>query len=264
MHGAGNDFIVIDNRFFYFSDAELADLARTYCPRRFGIGADGLLALAPPQDAQHHYRMRYFNADGSVGTMCANGARCLARFARNGGIEADTLAFESDAGIYRACLTSDPEGPVQLFVPPPAHYQEDASLAEPGSFIWTGTEHAVVFVPEVAAVDVATRGAALRQDPALGEAGANVNFVEVVTEDPARLRVRTFEKGVEAETWACGTGAIAAAVVAYRQRRVADTTVAIAMRGGDLTVRFAAEEATISNISLEGPATTLFRGTLEV
>ncbi len=119
MNGAGNDFIVIDNRFYNFSDDELADLARRFCPRHVGIGADGVLAFARPTDAAHHYRMRYVNADGSIGTMCGNGACCLARYARHAGLLDETMRFESDAGVYRAFVPPEPEAPVRLFVPPP-------------------------------------------------------------------------------------------------------------------------------------------------
>src|SRR5690606_7040767 len=123
MHGAGNDFIVLDNRFMHFSAAELAALAQRFCPRRFGVGADGLLALSPSDEPGIDFRMEYVNPDGSRAGMCGNGARCLARFARSAGLEAEPLTFRADAGVYRASVPPEPEAPVRLFVPPPERYR---------------------------------------------------------------------------------------------------------------------------------------------
>ncbi len=273
MNGAGNDFIVLDNRFYAFSDEELAALARRYCRRRFGIGADGLLALAPPRLPETHYRMRYFNADGSLGTMCGNGARCLARFARMAGLRGNPLRFETDAGIYQAAVPDNPQAPVRLYLPPVGAYEPNLRLATPldaqfesVAFIWTGTEHLVCFVPAVEATPVAEWGPRLRHDPALQPRGANVDFVEVVGEAKGQsvLRARTYEKGVEAETLACGTGAVAAALVAWRQGRVRRLPIAVQMPGGVLTVGFRPGDEGETELFLEGPAEVVFRGTVEV
>lgn len=279
VHGAGNDFVIVDNRFFRFSAAELSMLARRWCPRRTGIGADGLLAFAPPEDDAHHYRMRYFNADGSRATMCGNGARCLARFARLAGLEANPLVFESDAGVYRADVPADPDAPVRLYVPPPENYQSGVDLETEVDglpavdYVWTGTEHAVCFVEDVQAVPLSEHGRAIRRDEAFAPTGANANFVEVAHaeeeggSDPDRplLRVRTFEKGVEAETRACGTGALAAAVVARLQNRTAADRIAVQMPGGTLTVGLEIDgEGTVTDLYLEGPVVRVFRGTVDV
>lgn len=266
MNGAGNDFIVVDNRFFHFTDAELQHLARRLCPRRVGVGADGLLALSPPASPEAHFRMRYVNADGSVGTMCGNGARCLVRYARLSGIEAEDVAFDTDAGLYRAHAPADPAAPVRLFVPPPRDFAPEVALAGPGRGpvcrIWTGTEHVVRFVPEVAAAPVAVEGPAIRADAALAPAGANVNFVEVAGE--GRLRVRTYEKGVEAETLACGTGALASALVARLTGRVGRDALAVEMPGGVLHVGFRLAGGAVRDLYLEGPAEVVYRGSVEV
>ncbi|MDX1530582.1 MAG: diaminopimelate epimerase [Rhodothermales bacterium] len=269
MHGAGNDFVVLDNRFFHFSAAELADLARRVCPRRFGVGADGLLALSPPREDGHDYRMDYLNADGTRAGMCGNGARCLARFARSAGLTAEPLTFGSDAGTYRAAVPADPAAPVRLFVPPPERYREAVPTegADEPAYIWTGTDHAVLFVPAAEAAPVGEAGPRLRRDPAFQPAGANVDFVEVLNPDPARLRVRTFEKGVEAETLACGTGALAAALVARLAGRVRGEAVAVEMPGGTLRVGFRLGgdgAAGVRDLWLEGPAEVVYQGTLEV
>lgn len=269
MNGAGNDFIVIDNRFFHFSDEELADIARRFCPRRTGIGADGILAFAPPRQEAHHFRMRYLNADGSIGTMCGNGARCLARFARRAGIEDREMLFETDVGVLRADVPRAETYPVRIYLPPPQAFAEDRELAsgeakEAGPFhtIWPGTEHAVCFVADVSETPVERWGPAVRHDASLMPTGANVDFVQIV--NGAVLKARTFEKGVEAETLACGTGAIASAVVARLLGHVDQDRIDIAMPGGTLTVGFRFEGRNVGDVYLEGPADVVYRGTIEV
>lgn len=273
MNGAGNDFIVVDNRFYHFSEEELSDLARRFCPRRTGVGADGVLAFARPDAPENDYRMLYFNADGSRGSMCGNGARCLARFAQEAGYDQEVLSFETDAGLFRAVAPND--APVRLYVGPPQRFKRGqpmeralpAPLAE-ATYIWTGVEHVVFFVEDVKAVPVADWGPAIRSDPALEPAGANVNFVQILSDgsgnEEAALRVRTFEKGVEEETLACGTGAMASAVVARLTGRVATEPIAVHMPGGRLDVGFDLVEDAVENLYLQGPAETVYRGTLYV
>ena len=273
MSGAGNDFIVIDNRFYRFSASELSDMASRFCPRRTGVGADGLLALQMPDEAGMDFRMAYYNADGSLGTMCGNGARCLVRFAWDAGIQRDTLSFSSDAGGYRAQIRDD--GAVRLFVPPPKAFRASMDLesVHPFSrsechFLWTGTEHLVVFVEDVNVVDVGRVGPAMRSDPALGNAGANVNFVQVdlvgSESEDARLTVRTFEKGVEAETLACGTGSIASSLVTALSGRSEAHRYVVSMPGGVLFVGFEGSPGAPENLYLEGPAEAIYRGSLEL
>jgi len=267
MNGAGNDFIVLDNRFLRFSDAELEALARTFCPRRTGVGADGLLALDDVEGVD--FRMRYRNADGSLGTMCGNGARCLARFAARAGLGEDVdgtihLAFETDGGPYRAAVQGRAaSGPVTLDVPPPRDF--GPSGLDGVLTIWTGTEHAVTFADDVDAVDLADLGPRVRHDPAFAPTGANVNVVQVA--GPDRVRVRTFEKGVEAETLACGTGAMASALAAALDGRIAvgaeRQRVAVEMPGGTLGVGFRLDGGEVCDLTLDGPAETVYEGTLE-
>lgn len=272
MSGNGNDFIVIDNRFYNFSADELSDLARRFCPRRTGIGADGILAFMLPDEDKHHYRMKYFNADGSLGTMCGNGARCLARYARNAGITEEKMFFESDAGVYAALAPAGDDSPVRIYVQPPQSMQLGKALAssllDEVHYIWTGTEHLVCLMDGIDDVPVETWGHELRNDDALKPAGANVNFVEVVdggsASEPAKIRVRTFEKGVEGETMACGTGAMASSVIARVHGAIAATTVKVEMAGGKLGVGFEYEENEVVNLYLEGPVDTIYRGTTEV
>ena len=271
MNGAGNDFVIVDNRFYHFSDEELIDLARRLCRRRFGIGADGLLAFSPPREEGHDYRMRYVNADGSVGTMCGNGARCLARFAHRAGLTSPELIFETDAGVFRARVPAGEDAPVRIYLGAPRHFAPERSLPSVAETlggdahaIWTGTEHLVCFVEDVASVPVAEWGLRIRSDADLAPVGANVDFVQVAGSKPARLIARTFEKGVEDETFACGTGAVAAAVVARLLNRVAENRVDVEMPGGRLVVGFEYDDGEISELYLEGPAEVVYRGTVEV
>ena len=268
MNGAGNDFVVVDNRFYHFSDEELSELARNVCRRRFGIGADGIMAFAPPQNKEHHYRMRYVNADGSIGTMCGNGARCLARFARRAGILDEEMTFETDAGVFRALVPEDGAEPVRLYLSPPERFTPNMALtsdaaraAGNGHYIWTGTEHIVYFVPDVDAAPVGEWGPEIRNDPALPPPGANVDFVEIA---PDRLKARTYEKGVEAETLACGTGAVASAVAARLLGHIQSDRVHVEMPGGTLIVGFTLNGEEISDLFLEGPADAVYRGTIEI
>lgn len=274
MNGAGNDFIVLDNRFFRFGLPDLSHIAITYCARRFGIGADGLLALEDPSDDTCDVRMRYINADGSVGTMCGNGARCLVRFAQQAGFDADPLVIQTDAGVYRA-EAGTPDSPVKLWLPPPfpgltlKEVAVDVSQGEDWNVfpVWTGTEHAVCFVPGLDGIDVDSVGRSIRNHPKFAPAGVNVDFVHVNHDDvdveTAIVEVRTFEKGVEAETLACGTGAVASAIVASSRYFPRATRIEVRMPGGNLNVGIARNGREITALYLEGPATVVYRGTLE-
>lgn len=264
MQGAGNDFLVIDNRFYRFSDAELKALAERWCPRRTGVGADGLLALNPPDEDAHAYRMRYLNADGSWAAMCGNGARCLVRYALDAGIDGPTVVFETDAGTYRAERVR-PTDRVRLWTPPPQEVTLNAALDRPlpapldaVHTVWTGTEHLVTFVDDPDAVDLAAVAPSLRHDPALAPAGANVNVV--AAPDGGALTVRTYEKGVEGETLSCGTGVLAASVIAWHTQHATANPLTVHTTGGTLAVGQEDEGA----LFLEGPVAFVFRGTLEV
>lgn len=268
MSGTGNDFIVIDNRFYHFSGAELSDMAKNLCRRRLGVGADGLLALGNAVSEDAHFRMSYYNADGSLGTMCGNGARCLTLYAWDAGIQHDVLVFDSDAGQYAAQVRRE-EGVVRLFVPPPRALKENFKLdsghelEQSGChYIWTGTEHLVVEVDDVAKVDVPTMGKKLRFDPSLQPTGANVNFVAARTTNS--MDVRTFEKGVEEETLACGTGSIASALVGFSRGLVSEQPVTLHMPGGDLSVGWEGSPVSPTNLFLEGAVEVIYRATTEI
>lgn len=274
MQGAGNDFVIVDNRWYRFSGDELSDLAARWCPRRFGIGADGLLAFEDDDEAD--FRMRYVNADGSPATMCGNGARCLARYAVSSGVDGPDVTFATDAGTYRAHVPDDPAEMVRLFVPDARRFQENVTLDRPlpdgldaVHYVWTGTEHLVAFVGEDEAsldrVPVDEWGRHLRTDPSLQPEGANANFaVRLPDEQPTTFAVRTFEKGVEGETHACGTGVLAVATVARRLDLAGSEPITIDTRGGRMRVGHAETPDRPDHLYLEGPAEFVFRGTFEV
>jgi len=259
MNGAGNDFIVIDNRFYHFSIGELSQIALQLCPRRTGVGADGVLALAPSESRDADYRMIYINADGTEGTMCGNGARCLAKFAYEGGIQKRRVWMQTASG---SCQVSIPEdGSVRIYVDPPKNYDRCLHLEtqlpdtiDSVHYVWPGTEHLVCFTKDVSNFKVEHWGALLRHDPILAPKGANINFVELDS-SKSSIMVRTYEKGVEAETLACGTGAIASTFVARTSGLLRGHVCDVRMRGGTLTVGFEEEL-----VYLEGPATSVYRG----
>ncbi|GAB4170018.1 MAG: diaminopimelate epimerase [Terrimicrobiaceae bacterium] len=257
MNGAGNDFVVLDNR------AGSLDLGRDQiallCDRHRGVGADGLLVVEPAVDGGD-YRMRYYNADGGEAEMCGNGARCFARFARQLGGHGDSLAFETPAGLISAAFEGDE---VALLMSEPKDAAGPVPIEAAGS-TWevhslnTGVPHAVVFVENLDAIDVVGAGRALRFHPAFAPSGTNVNFVRV--EAPGHLRIRTYERGVEGETLACGTGVTAAALI-HAQLSGVSSPVSVLVAGGDtLRVRFGGPEGVI----LVGPADFVFDGRISL
>lgn len=266
MNGAGNDFIVLDNRFYEFSLPELSMLAQQSCPRRTGIGADGVLALAASTHADADYRMIYVNADGSEGTMCGNGARCLARFARESGFDKKIVCMQTASGLCEVHAPGEDDASVRVYLDAPQNYHDAPNLANqiPNGirsvhYLWPGTEHLVCLVDDVRQLPLTSWGTALRSDPMLGPAGVNVNFVASdFNADNRRLHVRTYEKGVEAETLACGTGAIASAVVAHKSGLLVSDVYAVQMPGGVLKVGLETDR-----VYLEGPAKKIYRGSME-
>jgi diaminopimelate epimerase len=261
MNGAGNDFIMIDNR-----KRELAlDASRVarLCDRHRGVGADGVLAVEPSTQGAD-FRMRYYNADGGEAEMCGNGARCFARFARRLGAPGAEMSFETLAGIIRASFPSDL---VRITMGEPNSHRAPFDLAINGQslnihFLNTGVPHAVVFAQDIVALDVDKDGAAIRHHPAFAPKGANANFVQVL--GPQFIAVRTYERGVEAETLACGTGVCAAALL-YSLRTAASSPIKVKVRGGDiLEVGFESTDSSFSKVTLTGPADFVFDGTISL
>ncbi|MDR0908113.1 MAG: diaminopimelate epimerase [Rikenellaceae bacterium] len=255
--GAGNDFVVIDARTFDFEPT--VEFVSGLCDRHFGIGADGLMLLGLGQ-GKAEFDMRYYNADGREATMCGNGGRCIALFAHHLGIGGRKKLFSGPDGLHCAKIVEadDLRGVVEL------QMTDVSDIVQGYDYLLldTGSPHYVRFVDSVEDVDVVSEGRAIRGDKSYGEAGVNVNFVEMTGEGAFRLR--TYERGVEDETLACGTGATAAAIAAHVARQPDVRSFDISARGGRLSVSFAdSGRGSFTDIWLKGPAQRVFSGKFE-
>ncbi len=265
MSGSGNDFVMIDNRRGTFPKA-LSAMAKRFCDRHEGVGADGLLLLEKCQQAD--FRMVYFNADGSRASMCGNGARCMAWFAQHQKAAGARSEFQTDAGLVQAEIKGDI---VQITLGEAHDYRPPMVLRVPGgtfpvAFVNTGVPHAVCFVPRVDDVDVQHVGRQLRHHKVFGPKGANVNFVQRI--NAHTLKVRTYERGVEGETLACGTGVCASAIACVLKGWV-QAPVRCQTAGGDvLQVRFQLNptnsQRPAQSVSLSGPVRVTFQGQTEI
>jgi len=261
MNGAGNDFVVLDNRDLAHSLSR-EQIARL-CQRQRGVGADGLLAVEPARNGAD-YRMRYYNADGGEAEMCGNGARCFARFVGSlEGGKRDRVSFETEAGLIRAEIVGDQ---VRIHLSEPFGLALDLPLEIDGQTlaahaINTGVPHAVVFVDELSGADIRGLGSAIRHHDRFAPAGTNVNLVQVLA--PGRLAIRTYERGVEDETLACGTGMVASALI-HHEIAGAPSPVAVTVAGGDtLEVGFdSVGSGAYRKVTLLGPAEVTFEGLL--
>ncbi len=258
MSGAGNDFIVIDNR---LGQAPLThDWIRKLCTRRTGVGADGLILIDAAADGAD-FTMSYHNADGYPGSMCGNGGRCATYFAWSIGIRpaGSHFVFDAGPGRYEASVTG-PEC-VRLHMLPPTDFRREQEIeGRACHYVDTGSPHAVVLTADIEGIDVFTEGRRIRHRLDLFPEGTNVNFVEVTGSDS--ISVRTFERGVEDETLACGTGAIASAIMSYKLGRIDVQPVKVTVRSGDiLEVGFTAD---LGSIYLEGPARIVYQGTVSI
>jgi diaminopimelate epimerase len=221
MHGAGNDFIVIDD----IPGLDYVQLARRACDRHLGIGADGLLVLE--RSEKHEHRMRIINSDGSEAEMCGNGARCMAVYIKQKfALVPEVFEMETLAGIVHATVEGEVAA-VQLSNPKDYRPNIEIRFTDPGlagkgqkmtgHFINTGVPHTIIFVQGLAEMDVSAMGRVIRNHPVFAPKGTNVNFVEMVKD--GFVAVRTYERGVEDETMSCGTGSVAAAIVGYLQNQ---------------------------------------------
>jgi diaminopimelate epimerase len=266
ISAAGNDFVLVDNRRKVLPRA-VGPLAKAWCDRKFSIGADGLIVLEDSRKAD--FRMRFFNSDGSSAAMCGNGGRSIARFAHVLGIAQKKMAFESDAGLIRAEILGKN---VRLWLSEPKNARLDFTLKVGKrefdvSSVDTGVPHTIIFVNNNEKTDVANLGQMIRYHREFAPAGTNVDFVEV--KDTHHIIVRTYERGVEGETLACGTGVTASAIIAGL-RGVARPPVDCLTRGGyTLRVSYSFNEdgdflSPVSNVYLEGPADISFKGEIVI
>jgi len=262
MSGAGNDFVVVDNRTLHLALTR-EQIARL-CDRHLGIGADGLLAVEPADQPQADFRMRYYNADGGEAEMCGNGARCFARFVHPlRRAEAERVRFLTPAGLITGEYIEDE---VRINLTPPTetklHQRSDFGWGEiEYHFMNTGVPHAVVYISEAERAEVVVHGRAIRRSPIFPR-GTNVNFVQVV--DGSKLVVRTYERGVEDETLACGTGVVASALLTHCVHGF-DLPLCVKVRGGDiLTVDARIEGDLFHDVTLTGPAKEVFSGEIRL
>jgi diaminopimelate epimerase len=253
-HGTGNDFVIIDGRELELPVLDQS-LIHRLCHRRFGIGADGLIVLEPSE--AHDFYMRYFNADGKEGSMCGNGGRCIVAFANQLGIAGTETSFEGIDGIHFAAILSSGDIRLKLSDVSGIHTLEDGYLLD------TGSPHFVKFVENLDQIVMELEGKEIRHQDRFGEQGVNVNFVETV-KGTDTLFVRTFERGVEAETWSCGTGVTAAAIGSYFHHKSDKTTCHIRTKGGNLQVDFQAKpNLCFTDVYLTGPASHVYDGTIQ-
>jgi diaminopimelate epimerase len=260
MSGSGNDFIIIDNRAAVVPEARVNELVTGACRRKMSVGADGLILIEPSDTVD--FRWRFFNADGSPAEMCGNGARCAARFAYLQGIAARRMAFETVAGIIEASVDEDG---VKIRMTDPTELKTgyglnlDRATIVVGS-VNTGVPHVVAVVEDIEAMDVIANGRWIRHHPDFAPAGTNVNFVALGNDN--EIFIRTYERGVEDETLACGTGNVAAAVVLAHDRDLASPLSLTTRSGVKLTVHFKREAAHFTDVYLQGDARVIYRGEL--
>ena len=263
LEGAGNDFLGLDGRAggFKLNRQQIADL----CDRRRGVGADGVLVVEKPKVRGADFRMRYYNSDGGEAEMCGNGARCFALLARAvSGRKGNVLRIQTQAGLVTLQIRGQE---VQVSMTEPTKLRLGRKLVVAGrklavDFLNTGVPHAVLFVRSVRSIDVAKQGRAIRYHSAFAPSGTNVNFVEIGRGN--RIHVRTYERGVEGETLACGTGVVASSILS-NLRRGLRSPILVTTRGGDhLRVGFSMVNGQARKVTLQGPARIVYTGVIHV
>lgn len=248
--GTGNDFIIVDNRTKTFPKNNVTLIAKL-CDRHFGIGADGVILLEDHETSD--FRMIYYNADGTQ-TMCGNGARCIVAFAKYLGIINSKTNFTAHDGPHYAEISKDIVSLHMIDV-------DDIKINDNYVFANTGTQHHVEIVEDLTDFPVFEKGRKIRYDK-YGTAGSNVNFVQQL--DAKTFRVRTYEKGVEDETLACGTGVTAVALAMHATQKTTENEITLPVEGGTLSVSFEEHNGVYSNIYLSGPATFVFKGQISI
>jgi diaminopimelate epimerase len=260
MSGSGNDFIIIDNRDLSLNVGNLPDFARAVCRRQISVGADGLVLIEPSKTAD--FKWQFFNSDGSVAEMCGNAARCVARWAFLQGIAGEKLSFETVAGIVNAEVR---ENVPKVKLTDPSRVIPGKNIALAGKefildIVDTGVPHAVNFVDNIESCSVVDWGSKIRHHDCFQPKGTNANFAAVL--DRHKMKVRTYERGVEDETLACGTGAVAA-VLAAAERGLVDSPVDTIVRSGEiLRIYFIRKGDRFEEIYLEGKIKIIYQGFL--
>jgi len=262
MNGAGNDFVLLDNRDRKFALGR--EQVVRLCDRHRGVGADGAIVLVPCPSGKADWAWEFYNNDGSIGEMCGNGARCFARFVQQRTGRNSDFTFETVAGVIHASFRGD-RVTVNLTPPRELRLNENVPLSVGGRTVHslnTGVPHAVLYVPDADQAMLEQLGPEIRHHPHFAPRGTNVNFVQLL--GPNHIRVRTFERGVEGETLACGTGVSAAAMITARVHQFT-SPVRVRVQGGDqLEVSFKDQEGQFSDVHLTGPADFVFEGRINL
>jgi diaminopimelate epimerase len=251
--GAGNDFVMIDNRSNFFPKENI-DLIAHLCDRRFGIGGDGLILLE--NDTNTDFKMVYFNSDGNQSSMCGNGGRCLVAFAKDLEVIQNKTTFIATDGLHHASFEDTGLVSLQMIDVPTIDIKKEYS------FLNTGSPHHVQMVEDLEHYNVKDNGASIRYGELYGAAGSNINFVKKI--DDTTFRLRTYERGVEDETLACGTGATAVAIAMNATGQTDATAINVNVEGGKLIVSFDKNENGFTNVFLKGPAEFVFKGEMKI
>jgi diaminopimelate epimerase len=260
MSGSGNDFIIVDNRDRIVDETDLLNFIVKVCRRKMSVGADGFILVENTEGAD--FKWRFFNSDGSVAEMCGNGARCVARFAYLNGIAGSEMSFETGAGIVEAQVAGES---VKIKMTDPSDLKTDYTLELKDrsisvSSINTGVPHVVIVTDTLDDVEVVKMGREIRFHDMFAPAGTNVNFICPIKDDT--IGVRTYERGVEDETLACGTGSVAGALIMARKMKI-DAPIHVLTRSGvNLKIYYKEKDATYQDIYLEGDARVIYRAKL--
>ena len=251
--GTGNDFVMIDNRTAIFPK-ENTELVAHLCDRRFGIGADGLILL--DTDSETDFRMVYYNSDGNLSSMCGNGGRCLVAFAKKLNIIQNETTFIASDGLHYATVSEENIVSLQMI-----DVTEIKNTSE-YSFLNTGSPHHVQLVADLENYNVKENGATIRYGDLYGKEGSNVNFVKKIND--STFFFFFYERGVEGETLACGTGATAVAIAMNANGQTNLNAINLNVEGGKLAVSFDIENGKYTNVFLKGPAEFVYKGTIEI
>jgi diaminopimelate epimerase len=260
MSGSGNDFIIVDNRQNVVKDNDLPGFIHRICRRKMSVGADGFILIEPSNKAD--FKWRFFNSDGSKAEMCGNGARCAARFAYVNGIAGENLSFETEAGVVSGQVKDDR---AKVKMPDPVELRLDYEIELKNgsvtvSSVNTGVPHVVVMNETIEDINVFDLGREIRFHEAFTPAGTNVNFI--CQQKQGHLAIRTYERGVENETLACGTGSIAAALITSCKAEWQSPINLVTRSGEALTIYFKKDGSIFKDIFLEGDARIIYSAQL--
>jgi diaminopimelate epimerase len=251
--GTGNDFVMIDNRSNFFPKDNIQLIARL-CDRRFGIGGDGLILLE--NDTETDFKMVYYNSDGNQSSMCGNGGRCLVAFAKKLNVIQDNTTFIATDGVHHASVADNGIVSLQMIDVP------EVKITPDYVFMNTGSPHHIQLVEDLEHYNVKENGASIRYGELYGKQGSNINFVKKI--DETTFSLRTYERGVEDETLACGTGATAVAIAMNVLGETKANSIDLNVEGGKLVVSFDKKDGKFTNVFLKGPAEFVFKGTIKI